>query len=663
LEGEQIEILVELSGYEYLFTDQFGEFETVLLLSAGTYSVTARFEGNSNYYSFEKTIEVEIHKTTTTLNVESICNQTFGAETTFGFYLLDVLDNPIQTSVIIKLDGVYYATVNTDVFGYGEVILTSDIDAGIHNLTIEYQGDVNFYQTSSDVVLYTKYEIVIEDLVNQPESYGTDGIISGNIDDYSGNLVLVLINLGIDGQVFSVYSDINGNFLFTVDKYLPAGEYQVRIFVTETDYINSFEFSYSITRNKGFADITIDTNQFVFNEDIVIEGLLSFDSTPIAGVEIVIYVNGIEFARLTTDINGKFYILADILSIIPDTYTLQILALINDQNIAETSEDFMLEILKDVVTCIFYWGNLTVERELDMTIILQDSEDNPIQFHSLEININGTIYEFTTDALGTISLTHVLTETGVFQVAIIGSETTYYLAFQYTKELIIEPAGTRITLTPEEILYNSSIGLEIRLESEFQNPIANQPLLIQINSTIYALYTDENGSVFIDMSEYQLGYYEVEINFQGSDNYLKTTLNLIIEIKPQITQFKIDEKDNSILFYLLDSEDRALVNREIVVSYLRTNQSLIGTESYKTDENGLILFDIFSSTLLSEASLLNFTFNGDAFHDACSYMFDLSNLNIDPKKSISPAFIIEASVAILGLAGILSLRHLLRRRK
>ncbi|OLS31989.1 MAG: hypothetical protein HeimAB125_13370, partial [Candidatus Heimdallarchaeota archaeon AB_125] len=663
LEGEQIEILVEFIGYDSLLTNELGEFETVLLLSAGTYYVTASFAGNSNYSAFEKTIQVDIHKTTTTINVQNSCNQTFDSETTFGFYLLDVLNNPLETSVIIKLDGVYYTTVNTDMNGYAEILLIASINAGIHTITIEYQGDVNYYQTSSDVILYTKYDVIIEDLLTQPEVYGTMGSISGKIDDYSGDLILVLINLEIDGQVFSVYSDINGNFLFTLDKYLPAGDYQVKIFVIETDYINSFEHIFSITRGKGTAIITIDTTQFVFNENIIIAGLLTFDSIPLNGVEIVIYVNSIEFGRFTTDIEGKFYLPASLLSIAPDNYTLQISALIDDHDIAATSQDFILEILKDTIRCDFYWGDPIVENEIEMRIILQDSANNLVPYYTLEVDINGTIYEFTTNQLGTIRITHTLTDAGNFQVLISGIETTYFLAFQQLKEFDVEKAETEIIVVLEDILYNSSIGLEIGLQSEFENLLAFQPLLIQINSTIYTVYTSENGSVIIDMSEYQLGTYKVLIDFQGSKNYVQTTLTVYVEIVPQNTQIKIGEEGDFIAFYLLDSENRSLSNREITVDYLDDNQSLINSEIFNADNNGLIFFDILSSDFISTSYYLNFTFNGDAYYEACNKLFKLADLNVNIKKFISPTILIEASVAILGLAGLLSLRHLLRRRK
>ena len=140
-------------------------------------------------------------------------------------------------------------------------------------------------------------------------------------------------------------------------------------------------------------------------------------------------------------------------------------------------------------------------------------------------------------------------------------------------------------------------------------------------------------------------------------------MTVYVEIVPQNTQIKIGEEGDFIAFYLLDSENRSLSNREITVDYLDDNQSLINAEIFNTDNNGLIFFDILSSDFISTSYYLNFTFNGDAYYEACNKLFKLADLNVNIKKFISPTILIEASVAILGLAGLLSLRHLLRRRK
>ncbi|MHA1515978.1 MAG: hypothetical protein ACTSPF_10620, partial [Candidatus Heimdallarchaeaceae archaeon] len=663
LEGETIQIAVDYVGYEILYTDEFGEFETILILPAGTYYITASFAGNNNYFAFEKTIEVVIHKTTTVISVQDSLNQTYESEITIGFTLLDVLNNPLVTSVIVKLDGSYYATVNTNSLGYAEILLTADISAGIHILTIEYQGDTNYYQTSADITLYTKYAIVLESIQTISEIYGMSGSISGKINNYSGNLILVQINLEIDGQFFTTYTDGSGNFLFVLDQYLPAGDYQVRIHVIATDYINYFEHLFNFTRGKGDASITINTDQFVFNEDIILAGTIIFESTPLIGVEITIYINNIEIGSLTTDSEGNFYFPSNWIDFSPGIYSLRITALIKDPNIAEASQDFLLEILRDTIYYEISKDIVSVEEEIELIITLKDSNDEPIPYYSVLIDFEGTVYALSTNQLGIIHFTHTLTNAGELPFIISSSETTYYLAFQFPIMITVEEADAVIVLVQDQVLYNSSLGLEIRLESEFGNPLPNQPLLIRINSTIYTVYTDTNGSVIIDMSNYLLGNYSITIDFTGSNNYEAASFNGIIEIIPQQTQMKLVEEGEQWAIYLLDSENRSLSNREITIKYLTENGTTLHTETYKTDSNGLIIFEILSKAFLSKSEYLVFNFRGDSYYNACEYIFDIVNLGTNPNKASTAVTLITISGSILIIVCLTGLVHLLRRKK
>ncbi|GAH00128.1 unnamed protein product, partial [marine sediment metagenome] len=235
--------------------------------------------------------------------------------------------------------------------------------------------------------------------------------------------------------------------------------------------------------------------------------------------------------------------------------------------------------------------------------------------------------------------------------------------FQYPTMITVEKADAAIVVVQDQVLYNSSLGLEIKLESEFGNPLPNQPLLIRINSTIYTVYTDINGSVIIDMSNYLLGNYSITIDFTGSNNYETASFIGTIEIIPQQTQMKLVEKGEQWAIYLLDSENRSLSNREITIEYLTENGTILHTETYRTDSNGLIIFEILSKAFLSKSEYLVFNFRGDSYYNACEYMFDLVNLGINPNKTSTAVTLIIISVSMLIIVCSIGLVHLLRRKK
>ncbi|MCG3259801.1 MAG: hypothetical protein H7644_08645, partial [Candidatus Heimdallarchaeota archaeon] len=332
-------------------------------------------------------------------------------------------------------------------------------------------------------------------------------------------------------------------------------------------------------------------------------------------------------------------------------------------NIAEASQDFLLEILRDTIYYKISKDIVSVEEEIELIITLKDSNDEPIPYYSVLIDFEGTVYALSTNQLGIIHFTHTLTNAGELPFIISSSETTYYLAFQFPIMITVEEADAVIVLVQDQVLYNSSLGLEIRLESEFGNPLPNQPLLIRINSTIYTVYTDTNGSVIIDMSNYLLGNYSITIDFTGSNNYEAASFNGIIEIIPQQTQMKLVEEGEQWAIYLLDSENRSLSNREITIKYLTENGTTLHTETYKTDSNGLIIFEILSNAFLSKSEYLVFNFRGDSYYNACEYIFDIVNLGTNPNKASTAVTLITISGSILIIVCLTGLVHLLRRKK
>ncbi len=665
LAGVDIFIYDGVNYLDTVQTDALGNFEFFLLLSAGTYQIEVEFEGDENHLGFRKIIQVQIYKTTVQIDSPASLNQTYGAETSFIIYVEDVLGNSLAISIIIKLDGIYYATIITNASGYATVILTADIEAGNHILTLEFQGNDDYYQTSQNISIYTKYEIILDDLQTLPSMYGDEGLVTGELNNYGGNLPLVEVTLIINGEAYTTTIDPSGSFIFVIDSDLPTGTYSAILIIEETTAVVYFEHSFMVERTKGQATINLDYDERTFNDISDVVGSVEFDSVGLEGVVIVIYINGNEMGTLVTDINGQFVIPGSWLEHAPGLYTLKITALIDNANIAVTSNEFALELIRDSATIEISYVDTKVEQELQFNIQLTDSQHNNLPYYSITITVNGTEYELISNGAGVVLFTLLLDCAGVLYILLTGLETTYYNSFAEAYEVEIERTQTIINVAERQIPYNDSKGLAVQLKSEFGNAIANQSLLIMVDSNVNTPVTDENGTVYINIEEYALGNHSLFIDFADTENYLGIKLYANMEIVPQETQIIIVYDESQVYLQLLDSEGRILVNRDVTFQYLASNGSIIASEDIATDYNGKILIDLNTNSNAENAEEVYVVFKGEKYYNSCDILLIISDFIVKMQQGLlDPYFFVYSSAAALFIIVLtLGSSYLLKKRK
>ncbi|MHA1200295.1 MAG: hypothetical protein ACTSQF_13295, partial [Candidatus Heimdallarchaeaceae archaeon] len=257
-----------------------------------------------------------------------------------------------------------------------------------------------------------------------------------------------------------------------------------------------------------------------------------------------------------------------------------------------------------------------------------------------------------------------LSEVGIFYILISSSATTYYNSFSEAYEIEIKKTQTVINIEEAQIPFDDSKGLVIKLVSEFGNALADQQLLVIINSTTFSPITDENGTVFIDISGFPLGNHSIFVDFAGVSNYHGIDLYANLEIIPQETQLLIIYEDNQPYLQLLDSEGRPLINRDVTFQYIDSNETVIASEDLTTDIHGMIFIDINSNDLAEDAEKLYVLFKGEKYYTACEILLIISEFIIKLQQSLNdPAFWTYSTVGLIGIAVIFGFRHFLKKRK
>jgi hypothetical protein len=663
LSGETIVLDQNGVYYKTLITDQNGEFLTFIDLPIGTYEIIASFYGNENYLPTSKLIMITIYKTTTEIVFTGSFNQSFGQTVTLDVQLVDSLDNPIIGQLIVSLDGNHYATLLTNETGFATLILSDLISVGSHVLRIEFQGNAMFYQTSLDIPFHTKYEINLVDLQINPQSYGTEGSISGIIDSYLGLLDSVSIVLVLDGFEYLTLTDSDGNFYFSIDQFLDAGTYQVMIKVDENDIMLYFETTFELNRSKGSANISLNTLQKVFNQNTNFYGTVSFLSIPIPNVTINVYVDSVLLGSLITNTQGEFIIPSSWLEMSPKNYILTIEVISNDANIEDTSKDFLITILKDNPTIEFDFDNNIVEEEVRMIIRIYDSNHIPLPFMLFTATIGDDILTGITDEEGIAYLDYYVSNTDTLEIIINIAETSHFNTIQSLNSINIEKCDSQFSIDNTQTSYNSSSGLEIKLQSINGNSLEGEPVLIFIGINSYTYYSDSYGVVSLDLSEYEVGIYQMDIFFGGSDNYNPTTLSVEFEITPQATYLKIEQDKQNLILQLVDGENRSLSDKEIKISYISLNGTTVKEERFVTNPEGFVILQLDTKFLPKDAKELLFVYGGERSYIGCEIKIDLQKLIDAGKNFLSSTTFLWSMVSVIGILVIISLRRLLKRRK
>ncbi|NPD90255.1 MAG: hypothetical protein HGN29_16205 [Asgard group archaeon] len=662
MNAEYIQILVDGTEYIILTTDFEGNFLTSLDLEAGIYEITASFFGNANYLASNKIVTIEISKTPTQIKSSIFFNQTYGIEYSFEIQLLDALGNPLAADIIFSLDGNYYTTITTDALGYATVILSGSIAEGTHSLTLEYQGNSIFYQTSLNIVFFTKFLIEIEDIQMNPESYGTVGSIEGRINTYGGALTQVALIITLEGVDYLIETNSTGYFSFTIDQFLNAGTYSIALRVYETNIIFFFETTYIIAKETGEFEIFLDNHQSIYNQAEDVIGSVTFLGSPQNSLDVEIYIDGVFIGVLSTDVVGEFIIPHSWLDLTPGSYNLAVIVVSTDSNLKDTAKTFMLEIDKDSVTLLLDYENNVVESDIILEIFFHDSNKNLIPMYSFTLNIDGFILNGTTDVNGYAILTYRLNVAGSLQLIFTAEESAYYLEFNNAVVINVEKCDSLFDLENCTVAYNNSTGLVIYLYSENFNPLINMLVLIDFNNRTFNSYSDSDGKIVLDITDITTGIYTLNIGFIGSANYNALEVEFTFEIVPQLTFIEVVVEEHEVQICLFDSENRTLPYREIEIHYVNKDGTISFWKEFRTNSKGFILIGLVSKDLPEEVNKLQLIFNGESLYLNSWILVDISKM-VEIGRGILASLIWQASIAISGTLGIVTLLVIRRRKK
>ena len=293
----------------------------------------------------------------------------------FSVHLKDIHNNPICCqSVIVGINGVDYARTTDD---NGETSIAINLNPGNYNVTARYNGHFGANSTASRIKVLSTIEG--KDMVKM---FRNDTQYSASFKDTSGNpLTFKSIMFNINGVFYTRTTDSSGKATLNIN--LNPGTY----IITCMDP-NGVESSNIIKVLPTLVD-GHNLIKYYRNDSVYSIRALDGHGNPVANENVTFNINGVFYTRTT---NSSGYANLNI-RLQPGEYI-----------VTAQYRDFMHSNIVKVLPTLFANDTVSYSNHSNFSVKLIDGQGNAYYNRSIEFNINGVIYNNTTDENGIAKL-------------------------------------------------------------------------------------------------------------------------------------------------------------------------------------------------------------------------------------------------------------------
>ena len=375
-------VLVDVDGKGYYAPVKDGKASIdVIGLDEGTYSATVTYTGDDKYANATKSASVTVPKEEdpTPEPVDS------NAKVDIGEDAVNVeLPKDATGYVLVDVDGKgYYAPVKD---GKATVDLP-ELAAGNHTVTVTYTGDDKYKPANATKTVEVPDDVpdktvMTEDLTKVEKGSGS---FVANFTDAEGNpLANTKVTFEINGGTYTRTTNANGQATFAVN--LVAGTYTM----VTTNPVTNESATNTITVLPRFTEDS-DLVKYFRNDSQYVLKVLDDDGNPVKAGEIVTYnINGVFYNRTT---NATGHVKLNI-NLPPDTYI--ITAEYKGCKVAHTVKVLPTLTGSDITKKYGQAGAYEAK--------LVDGQGKAYANQKIEFNINGVMYQRTTNADGVAKL-------------------------------------------------------------------------------------------------------------------------------------------------------------------------------------------------------------------------------------------------------------------
>ncbi len=614
----QVIVKLNHSGYcreQYVIVmDGHGQVTLNDDLEAGTYTVTARFEGNDIFRPSNKTTSFEVKKVNPLMSVyakdietgesPSINLQTSFKEPTKVKIQL-YKDNKIITSNEVTV-------TNTQTIQMHEKIM----DAGTYDVNVVFEGNKTHESAEAATSFNVSKKVPVDPNLSVKVNDITEGekdvaVISAN-NNLNGEARVYLNN---SNAVYPI-NIVNGSATVTIDDDLVPGDYLVTVSYSGDDTFKASESSTSFKVNKK---VPVDPNLSIKVDDIT-EGekavaVISANNT--LNGEARVYLNNSDAVYPINIVNGSATVTIDD-DLVPGDYLVTV-SYSGDDTFKASESSTTFKVNENVTELID--PNLTIKvndiTEGEKAIAEISAKRTFTGKVQVKLNDSRVVYNTTVLAgKGMFIINRDLAPGEYLATVSFAGNATHKESKNSTTFTVKEKApdliDPKLDIKVNNITYGEKATVTVSTDAGFTGNVD-----VEIGNTSYTVKV-VNGKGTISVSGLKVGTYTAKATFKETDVYkasAKTTQFTVNKVAPKVIanckSFNYFQKTKNYSVSLKDNKGNAMKGQKVI---LKVNGK---TYSAKTNANGVATFKI---TKLNNLGIYNavISYAGDENYNEAS---------------------------------------------
>ena len=441
-------------------------------LTAGSYNVNVKYDGDDKYLASEGNAKFSVSKVASSTSV-TVSDIIVGDDAVISIAVPEISSGVVSVTIG---DAVYNVAI---VDGKGTLIV-SNLIAGTYDVVVKFAGD-NKYLASENTAKLTvskvsDYNVAvgIEDIIE-----GENATVTVVVPDDGGGEVIITI----DGKEYK--GSVDKGVAKVIIPDLKEGTYKVVTFYTGDNKYDSMIVNGTITVNKntGTTLTMEELVKYVGGSQRLSAKLVDAYGNPIANATIYFTVNGITYAR-STDNNGTASMA---INLVAGTYNASAVfngTVAQDKATANTNVIVKSTIVGKDTTLYFRNGTKYEAKFLD-------TNGKALTNTTVTFNINGVFYQRMTDSNGVARLNiNLLPDT--------------YIITAYNP-VNKEQTSNKVTVLP--VLTANDLSMKYGDGSQFNatlvdkqgNALSGANITFNINGVFYQRTTDANGVAHLNI--------------------------------------------------------------------------------------------------------------------------------------------------------------------
>lgn len=531
------------------------------------YFITVNYNGTDVYAAStfaDGDYWFKVNPTDSLISIDEIKDVVYGENVTITGTVTDDAGRGIDATIKVTINGEEY-TVNATNGKF--VIEIPNIDAGVdYEATVEV-ADSN-YIPSSTTGKFNVNKVDTEITLEIEEIYyvGQTAVIKGTLVDANGNPITADIAYNINNGAQNIVSVVNGTFTIEIEgQYVTLGNNTVNVWFNTDGTLNNYvgsEDSVNFTTIKANPTVIVDADSVTSGDDVVIEGTITGVNNEKVNGQVNITVNGKTYTVTATD--GEFT--QTIAGLDNGVYDVEVAFLGNEKyNAANATTTFSIseaDLTVDVDDVI-YGDNLVISG----TLI--DIFDKPLNGEVI-ITVNGE--EYTANVTnGKYNITVSGVPAGEYEVEVYFPGDEEYLETTATTPVVVEKQSSNVTINVDDIELSEDATITGNVTGADGEALEGT-VTITVNEKEYNV-TLVDGAFTLTVANLTMGTYDVEVVFNGNDNYNVSEETAEFDVTKIATDIELDMDDiifvgenATITGTLTDSFGNALNNTTVTIT-------------------------------------------------------------------------------------------------